>query len=60
MKRPLLNQADREIANSDTFLGAVLKLRLAGLRFKRDVGCIRYNLYWRWITMATIKYKTNK
>ncbi len=57
MKRPLLNREERFIAASDTHSGALYQLQLAGIRFKRDVGCVRWNLYWRWVKIATVKYK---
>ncbi|MGR3218486.1 MAG: hypothetical protein ACUZ8H_01530 [Candidatus Anammoxibacter sp.] len=60
MKRPLLNLDQRWEIKMDTYSGALLKLRLAGLRFKRDVGCVRWYLFWRWVKIWEVRLKTSE
>ena len=61
MKKPLLNHWERQNISHDTFHGAVLRLYLARLHFKRDLyqkwGCVVGWVIYR-DYMKSIKIKT--
>ncbi len=57
MKKPYFNQEDRNLCDTDTFTGALLRLHLETEKFKREVGFAAWHVYWKYRTIATTRYK---